>query len=200
MIHSKSYALQETLVDHLVPADSHSTIRHLLLIVAGTLALTLSAKVQIPFWPVPMTTQTLVLLAMSMVYGWRLAGLTVLMYMAAGAFGLPVFAGTPEKGIGLVYMMGTTGGYLVGFFLAALVMGNLAERGWDRRFSTTALAMLIGNIVIYVPGLLWLGSVIGFDKPILQYGLTPFVLADIAKLLVAAVAFPAVWRLVNRLR
>lgn len=200
MIHSKSYALQATLVDHLVPADSRSSIRHLLLIIAGTLALTLSAKVQIPFWPVPMTTQTLVLLAMSMAYGWRLAAMTVLMYMAAGAFGLPVFAGTPEKGIGLVYMMGTTGGYLVGFLLAAVVMGNLAERGWDRRFSTTALAMLIGNIVIYVPGLLWLGTIIGFDKPVLQYGLTPFVLADIAKLLVAAVAFPAVWRLVNRLR
>lgn len=200
MIHSKSYALQATLADHLVPVESRTVVRNLLLMVAGTLALTLSAKVQIPFWPVPMTTQTLVLLAMSMAYGWRLAAMTVLMYMAAGAIGLPVFAGTPEKGIGLAYMVGPTGGYLLGFVLAAIVMGNLAERGWDRGFGTTALAMLVGNIVIYIPGLLWLGSVIGFDKPILQLGLAPFVLADIAKLLLAAVAFPAVWRMISRVR
>lgn len=200
MIHSKSYGLQPTLADVFFPADTRSLIRHLILIAAGTIALTVSAKVQIPFWPVPMTTQTFVLLAMSMAYGWRLGAMTVAAYLMVGAFGLPVFAGTPEKGIGLVYMLGTTGGYLLGFLLAAVVMGSLAERGWDRRFSTTALAMLIGNIVIYIPGLLWLGNVIGFDKPILQYGFTPFLLADLAKLVIAAVLFPALWRLVSRLR
>ena len=99
-----------------------------------------------------------------------LGGLTLLVYLTEGALGLPVFAGTPEKGIGMPYMLGTTGGYLVGFVLAALVVGFLAEAGWDRNLLLTAAAMLIGNIVIYVPGLLWLGHVAGWDNPILHSG------------------------------
>ena len=112
--------------------------------------------------------------------------------------GLPVFAGTPEKGIGFAYMVGPTGGYLVGFALAAASVGYLAERGWDRRFSTTALAMLIGNVVMYVPGLLWLGVVFGWDKPIVQWGLTPFIAGDLIKLVIAALILPAAWKLVRR--
>ena len=147
--------------------------------------------------PVPMTLQTLVILVIGMAAGWRLGGLTVLLYLAEGAVGLPVFAGTPERGIGLAYMVGTTGGYLLGFLLATLVIGLLAEAGWDRSVPLAAAAMLIGNVVIYVPGLLWLGSVAGWDNPILQWGLTPFIVGDLVKLAIAALLMPAAWRLVR---
>ena len=172
--------------------------RALLLIVVGNALLWISAKVQVPFYPVPMTMQTLVVLGLGMAYGWRLAGVTVALYLAEGALGLPVFAGTPEKGIGLAYMMGSTGGYLLGFLLGAVACGWLAERGWDRNVVTTALAMLVGNVLIYVPGLLWLGSLFGWDKPIFAWGLTPFVLGDLVKLALAAAILPLAWRMLRR--
>ena len=133
-----------------------------------------------------------------MALGPRLAVATLALYLAQGAVGLPVFAGTPEKGIGIAYMIGPTGGYLVGFVLAAAVCGWLATRGWDRRVATTAAAMLIANVIIYVPGVLWLGALFGFDKPILEWGLYPFVLGDLAKLALAAATMPLVWRWVKR--
>jgi biotin transport system substrate-specific component len=173
-------------------------LRNTLLAIVGSALLWASAKIQIPFYPVPMTMQTFVVLALGMTFGWRLGAATLLLYLAEGAFGLPVFAGSPEKGIGLAYMFGPTGGYLAGFVLAAAVCGWLAERGWDRSVATTAAAMLIGNLVIYVPGLLWLGALVGWDKPVLAWGLTPFLLGDLAKLALAAAVFPAVWRLVRR--
>ncbi len=144
-----------------------------------------------------MTMQTFVILSLGMAYGWRLAGATVLLYLFEGAVGLPVFAGTPEKGIGLAYMLGGTGGYLVGFVLATVACGWLAERGWDRNVVTTALAMLVGTVLIYIPGLLWLGVLYGWDKPILEWGLTPFLLGDAAKLGLAALALPLTWKAVN---
>jgi len=173
-------------------------LRLTVLAVLGTLLLTLAAKVQVPFYPVPLTLTTLVVLGLGMAYGWRLGAATLALYLLEGAVGLPVFAGTPEKGIGLVYMMGPTGGYLLGFFLAACVCGWLAERGWDRSVTTTALAMLIGNVIIYLPGLLWLGSLLGWDKPILEWGLTPFILGDAFKLALAAALLPMAWKLLRR--
>ena len=133
-----------------------------------------------------------------MAYGWRVGGVTLILYLAEGAAGLPVFAGTPEKGIGIVYMLGGTGGYLVGFVLAAAVCGWLAERGWDRNVVTTALAMLAGNVLIYVPGLLRLGILYGWDKPILEWGLTPFILGDLTKLALAAAVLPFAWKLLRK--
>lgn len=171
--------------------------RVLLVAVAGSALIAVSSKVRVPMAPVPMTMQTLVILVTGMACGWRLGGLTVLLYLAEGAAGLPVFAGTPERGLGLSYMAGSTGGYLLGFLLAALVVGLLAEAGWDRSVPLAAAAMLIGNVVIYVPGLLWLGSVLGWDNPILEWGLTPFILGDLVKLALAALLMPAVWRLVR---
>jgi biotin transport system substrate-specific component len=109
-----------------------------------------------------------------------------------------VFAGTPEKGIGLAYMLGPTGGYLIGFVIAVAICGWLAERGWDRKPVTAATAMLAGNVLIYLPGLLWLGTVVGWDKPIVQWGLTPFLLGDLFKLLLAAGMLPLVWRAIGR--
>ena len=180
---------------------SHRTgalLRNTILAILGSVLLWASAKIQIPFYPVPMTMQTFMVLALGMAYGWRLAAATLVLYLAEGAFGLPVFAGTPEKGIGLAYMFGPTGGYLVGFLLATAVCGWLAERGWDRSVAKTAAAMLLGNLVIYVPGLLWLGTLVGWDKPILTLGLTPFLLGDLTKLALAAAVLPAIWKLVRR--
>jgi biotin transport system substrate-specific component len=192
---------QQTLIGAVWPEGSLARpLRLALLALAGTALLTVSAKIQIPFWPVPMTMQTFAVLAIGMAYGWRLGGATVLLYLAEGAAGLPVFAGTPEKGIGIAYMMGGTGGYLLGFVLAAALAGWLAERGWDRSVATTALAMLIGNVVIYVPGLLWLGALFGWDKPILAWGLVPFLAGDLVKLLLAAAAMPLAWTAVRHWR
>ena len=175
-------------------------LRLAILALAGTALLFLSAKINVPMYPVPMTMQTFAVLAIGMAYGWRLGGATLLLYMAEGAVGLPVFAGTPEKGIGLAYMLGGTGGYLVGFVLAAALVGWLAERGWDRNPVATASAMLLGNMVIYAPGLIWLGWLFGWDKPILEWGLTPFLVGDAVKLLLAAAVLPLAWKAVRRWR
>lgn len=196
---AQTAATHSTLAEVLWPSETASRLlRNVILAVGGTALLALSAKIQVPFYPVPMTMQTFVVLAIGMAYGWRLGGATLLLYMAEGAAGLPVFAGTPEKGIGLAYMLGGTGGYLIGFVMAAALCGWLAERGWDRRLLTTATAMLIGNIVIYLPGLLWLGTLFGWDKPLLEWGLTPFLLGDLTKLALAAIVLPAAWKLVGR--
>lgn len=173
-------------------------MRGTILAVVGSLLIWLSAKIQVPFYPVPMTMGTLAVLAIGMAYGWRLGTATVLLYLAEGAAGLPVFAGTPEKGIGFAYMMGGTGGYLVGYILAAASVGWLAERGWDKNVVTTGSAMLLGNALIYIPGLLWLGTLFGWDKPILEWGLFPFVLGDLTKLVLAAALMPLTWKLLGR--
>ncbi len=191
--------LYPTLARAVWPSEKVSgMVRNVILAVGGTALLTIAAKIQVPFYPVPMTMQTFVVLALGMAYGWRLGGATMLLYMAEGAAGLPVFAGTPEKGIGLAYMLGGTGGYPIGFVLAAAVCGWLAERGWDRSVAKTALAMLAGNVIIYVPGLLWLGGLYGWDKPILEWGLTPFILGDVTKLALAAAVLPLAWRWLGR--
>lgn len=191
---------QPALLSAMWTTDSRTSaaLRNVVLAVVGTLLLTLSAKVQVPFYPVPMTLQTFVVLGLGMAYGWRLGGATMLLYMAEGAAGLPVFAGTPEKGIGLVYMLGGTGGYLVGFVLAAMATGWLAEKGLDRSVMGTAFAMLIGNALIYIPGVLYLGVLFGWDKPIIEWGFTPFMLGDVVKLALAAAVMPMAWKLLDK--
>ena len=169
-------------------------LRQFTLAVVGSLLIALASKIQIPFYPVPMTLQTLMVLTIGMAYGWRLATATLILYLLEGAVGFPVFAGTPEKGIGFTYMLGGTGGYLVGYVFAAGCCGWLAERGWGRNTLTTATAMLIGNFLIYIPGLLWLGALYGWDKPILAWGLVPFVLGDIIKIALASCLMPVIWR------
>ncbi len=131
-------------------------LRNATLAIVGSLLLTVSAKTHVPFWPVPMTMQTFAVLVIAMVYGPRLGTATVLLYLMEGAAGLPVFSGTPEKGIGLDYMAGPTGGYLVGFLVAAALLGFLNTRGWDRHFFTTLLAMTLGTLVILLMGYGWL--------------------------------------------
>lgn len=175
-----------------------SMLRGVVLAFIGSILLTISAKVHLPFYPVPMTMQTLVVLGLGMALGSRLGAGAVMLYMAEGAMGLPVFSGTPEKGMGVAYMMGPTGGYLLGFVVAAWATGFLAERGWDRGVFSTAGAMVIGNGIIYALGLLWLGSILGWDKPIIEWGMTPFLLADATKILLAVIIMPTAWKLIGK--
>lgn len=191
---SNSATLHPTLADRLWQGDDTFT-RSAVLVLAGSLALWASAKLQVPFYPVPITMQTFVVLVLGMAFGWRLGAATVLLYLAQGAVGLPVFAGTPERGIGLAYMVGPTGGYLLGFVAGAAAVGWLGSRGWDRHFATTLAAMMLGTAIIFAFGLAWLGSLTGWDKAVLVAGLWPFLPGAAFKIALAAVVLPAVWRL-----
>lgn len=189
--------VQANLAQVLWPSDR--ALRHLVLIAIGSVALTLSAKLQFPFWPVPMTMQTYVVLVLGMAYGTRLGVATVLIYLAQGALGLPVFAGTPERGIGIAYMVGPTGGYLVGFVAAAALAGVLAARGWDRSAPRTLLAMALAHLVIFIPGVAWLETSIGWERA-LAVGVVPFIGATVVKTLLGVATLPLAWRIVGRFR
>lgn len=187
-----------TLLDSL-PAEG-SAVRFLTVVAAvlfGVCLLTLSAKVQVPFWPVPMTMQTLVVLMLGMAYGSRLGAGTVVAYLLVGAAGFPVFAGTPERGIGLAYMMGPTGGFLLGFVVAAWIVGVLAERGWDRSITRCAVAMLAGTTAIFVVGLAALAPITGLARAI-ETGFVPFLASSTLKIALGAVAMPLIWRVLGR--
>lgn len=191
--------LRNTLASTIWPAegDLSAPLRAVILAVVGTALLTLSAKLKVPFYPVPMTMQSLVVLVIGATYGWRLGAATVALYLVEGALGLPVFADTPERGIGLPYMLGPTGGYLVGFVLAAGVVGWLAERGWDRSVPLTFAAMAVGHAVLFAAGFAWLATLIGPDKA-WTLGVVPFALATLLKTALGAVLVPALWNLVRR--
>ncbi len=196
----RSLASQQTLAAALWPSASTTRIlRWITLAVIGTILITISAKIKVPFFPVPMTMQLLVTMLIGAAYGWRLAGATVLLYLAQGALGLPVFAGTPEKGIGLAYMAGPTGGYLLGFFLAAVIVGWLAERGWDRSVVTAFGAMVLGTVAIYVPGVIWLSYLIGFEKAV-TFGLYPFIAGDLLKIGLGTAILPLAWVAIQKFR
>jgi len=186
-----------TLVSVLWPESRDSLLRLSAIVVLGTLLLTASAKIQVPFWPVPMTMQTFVALFLGAALGPRLGALTVLLYLVQGACGLPVFAGTPEKGLGLAYMAGPTGGFLIGFMAGAYVVGWLAERGWDRSVARLFLAMFIGHIVIFAFGVAWLSQLVGIEKA-WQLGVVPFYAATVFKTALGAFVVPALWQLARR--
>jgi biotin transport system substrate-specific component len=153
--------------------------------VLGSALLTLSAKIQVPFWPVPMTLQTLAVMALAGLFGMRAAGLTVMLYLLEGALGLPVFAGTPQRGVGLAYMLGPTGGYLVGYILAALLIGFAADRGARNTPLALFAAMLAGLALIYGLGALWLTQFTGVSGAI-SAGVLPFLAGDLTKAALAA--------------
>jgi biotin transport system substrate-specific component len=186
-----------TFIAAMWPARTGTGLRLAALTVLGSLALTLSAKLQVPFYPVPMTMQSLVVLLIGLAFGWRLGTATVLLYLAEGLAGLPVFAGTPEKGIGLAYMMGPTGGYLAGFVLAAAFLGWLAERGWDRSLWRTALALSLGHALLFVPGIAWLALFVGGPKAV-ALGLTPFLWGSVVKTALGVALVPAAWTVFSR--
>jgi biotin transport system substrate-specific component len=192
-------AISRPLVGHFMPQEGTARIAALAgFAILGSLILWASAKISVPFWPVPMTLQTGAVVLLAAAYGWRLGAATVVLYLLEGAVGIPVFEGTPAKGIGLAYMVGTTGGYLVGFAVAAAVVGWLAERGFDRNPVKLFGAMVLGDAIVFAFGLLWLGTVVGWDKPVLAWGLYPFVLGDLMKLALAAALVSAGARLVRR--
>jgi len=172
-----------------------SLMAQLFLVLAGSALLALSAQVSVPFYPVPVTGQTLVVLMIGMAYGSRLGTATLLAYLVEGGMGLPVFA---NGGAGWAYLLGPTGGYLTGFLVAAFILGLLAERGMGRSPVSTALAMLVGTAVIYLFGATWLSGFIGFEKAVAA-GVLPFLYGDAAKLIVAAGLMPLAWRAVRAL-
>ena len=172
-----------TIVDRIWPIESREGrfLRTLCLAVFGTLLLTLSAKVKVPFYPVPMTMQTMVVLMISASCGLRMGMAVVLGYLLEGALGLPVFADTPERGIGLAYMMGPTGGYLAGFVVAAFVTGLMADRGMARSLPSLLVLMLVGHTLIFVCGFGYLSLLIGTEKAWLL-GVAPFLLSTVVKI------------------
>lgn len=169
----------------------------LFLALAGTLLLTLSAKTRVVLGPVDISLQTLAVLLIASAFGMRLAVATLLLYIVEGAMGFPVFQGTPEKGIGLAYMVGPTGGYLAGFVAMAAIVGWAADRGWDRHPFKLFGAMLTAEVVMMALGFAWLAVLIGPEKS-WQFGVVPFIVGDLIKVALAASLVPAVWALLKR--
>lgn len=165
------------------------------LVVAGIVALVLASNVRVPMWPVPVTMQTFAVLTIGAAYGTRLGPATLVGWLVLGAAGFGVFSG---ENAGLAYFAGPTGGYLVGFAVAAGVMGLLARRGWDKTVTGMAGAMLVGTGVIYAFGLSWMAYLFLADKGaawVMQYGMTNFLIGDALKLVLAALVVPGLWKL-----
>ena len=159
-------------------------VKIILIAIAGTLLLTISAKIKIPFYPVPMTMQTFVVLFLGIALGPKIGLLTISLYLFEGIFGLPVFAGTPEKGIGFAYFTGPTMGYLIGFLVATYFAGSFK---YNKGLINTFFKLIFSVSLIYIFGLLWLGFLIGWDKPIFQLGAKPFLLAELFKILILCI-------------
>ena len=177
------------LISTVWPQSQTQTALRALLVVLAVALLTLAAKVQVPFWPVPMTLQTLVVLLIGATYGARLAGMTLGSYLVIGAIGVPVFA----SGAGIAYMFGPTGGYLAGFFVAAVLLGYLADRGMGRSLFSALLVFAIGEVVIFAFGTAWLATLIGVDRAIAG-GLVPFIPAEILKVALASAILFGAWK------
>ena len=156
--------------------------RYVFLALLGSIVLAISSKIKIPFYPVPMTMQTLVILMIGISFGWKLGLATVSLYLFEGIIGLPVFSGTPEKGIGLIYFTGPTMGYLLGFLVAVYISGKFV---YDNNLLKNFLKLLLATSFIYILGIAWLGNLIGWNKPIFQLGAQPFLLAELFKILIA---------------
>tara|TARA_B100001250_G_scaffold354066_1_gene327715 strand:+ start:49 stop:600 length:552 start_codon:yes stop_codon:yes gene_type:complete len=160
-------------------------IKNLFIALIGTIVLAVSAKIKIPFYPVPMTMQTLVVLLIGIAFGWRLGVATIILYLTEGIIGLPVFSGTPEKGIGLSYFFGPTFGYLIGFLITVFLAGKF---NFNNNVIKNFLKLTFATSFIYLLGMLWLGGLIGWDKPIFKLGAQPFLLAELFKILLATFA------------
>ena len=178
-------------------------MKQAVLVVLGIVLLAAAAKTKflLPDNPVPVTMGTFAVLTIGAAYGARLGLVTILGYMLLGAIGFDIFASSTAKTFGLTYMMGGTGGYLVGYVLATLALGVLAQRGWDRSVIWMALAMLIGNVLIYAPGLFWLNHLYSWSvTELFAKGMMPFLIGDALKLLLAAMLLPLAWKLVGTAR
>ena len=170
-------------------------IKLTLITIVGTILITISAKVKIPFYPVPMTMQTFVILLIGVSFGSKIGLITVAVYLLEGIVGLPVFANSPEKGIGLVYFMGPTMGYLIGFLVAVYLAGLFK---YDKGIINTFLKLIFSVSFIYIFGVIWLGTLIGWEKPIFKLGVQPFLLAELFKILLLLFLIPTLLK-INKL-
>lgn len=185
-----------TIADAFRPGEKrYAYLYNIALIVGGSLVIAWCAQIRIllPFSPVPITGQTFAVLMIGALFGARRGAVAVIAYLIEGGLGLPVFA----VGGGFSVLLGPTGGYLIGFVVAAWVVGLLAEKGWDRRAWSTVAAMVLGNMAIYAFGLLWLCCLMGAGRRALAVGLYPFIAGDIVKIMLAAVVLPAGWKLLG---
>lgn len=185
--------MNPTLVETLWSGFAGSNARKAALVLAGTVLLAISAHLKVPFWPVPMTMQTFVVLMIGAAFGARLASATILAYLIEGALGLPVFA----TGAGLAYMAGPTAGYLTGFLFAAAIVGWFADRGHGRSVLTTLMAFLVGEAVILTLGAGWLAILFGPEKAV-SAGLLPFLPGEGIKVALACATLPVLWRFARR--
>ena len=160
-------------------------LKYIFLALIGSIILAVSSKIKIPFYPVPMTMQTLIVLVIGIGFGWKLGLATISLYLFEGIIGLPVFSGTPEKAIGLIYFTGPTMGYLLGFLVAVYISGRFI---YDNNLIKNFLKLMLATSFIYILGMSWLGNLIGWDKPIFQLGAQPFLLAELLKILIATFA------------
>ena len=172
-------------------------IQRLTLISIGIIFLIIAAKVKLilPFSPVPITLGTFAVLTIGTTYGQRLGLLTIFGYLLIGMLGFDVFANSSAEANGLNYMLGGTGGYLIGYCFAVMALGYFAKLNWDRNIFKLAIALTFANILIYIPGLLWLGQLYGWDQPIVAWGLAPFIIGDILKLALTASLIPMIWKI-----
>ena len=167
-----------------VKSGNTKILKYLLIIFLGSILLTISSKIKIPFYPVPMTMQTFVVLFLGMSFGYKIGLATVSLYLLEGIIGLPVFSNSPEKGVGIIYFTGPTMGYLIGFLFATFLAGYF---NFKVNIFYTFLKLIISVSVIYILGVFWLGNLIGWDKPIIQLGVTPFLLAELFKVSILAI-------------
>ena len=158
-------------------------IKSLIAIILGSIALTISAKIKIPFYPVPMTMQTFVVLFLGVSLGYKIGLASVGLYLLEGIMGLPVFSNSPEKGVGIIYFTGPTMGYLIGFLFATFLAGYF---NYNKNILINFIKLLVSVSTIYVLGVFWLGNLLGWDKPILNLGVTPFLLAELFKITILA--------------
>ena len=168
-----------------VKSQNVKILKYILIIFLGSILLTISSKIKIPFYPVPMTMQTFVVLFIGVAFGWKLATATITLYLFEGIIGLPVFAGTPEKGVGLIYFTGPTMGYLIGFIVAGFLVGYFK---YSSNFLENFTKITFATSFIYLFGMLWLGFLIGWEKPIFKLGVQPFLLAELFKIMIATLA------------
>ena len=174
--------------------SQNTIIKSLFAIILGSIALTISAKIKIPFYPVPMTMQTFVVLFLGISLGYKIGLASVSLYLFEGIMGLPVFSNSPEKGVGLIYFTGPTMGYLVGFLTAVFLASKISNKD---SFLIVLLKLLVATSTIYILGLFWLGILIGWDKPIFALGAKPFLLAEIFKILILALITKQIIKIKN---
>ena len=195
-----SIGIKNSLVEEVFfKTDSFLMFRRLTLVVVGIFILTLFSKIKIPIWPspVPINLATLSVLTIGLTYGPKLGLMTIFGYLILGTLGFDVFANSSAKVNGMEYMLGSTGGYLFGYLLATIALGFLARAGWDRNVFKIVFALIIGNALIYIPGIFWLAELYTWNKPILAWGLTPFLIGDALKILLAALVIPSMWKFIG---